>query len=172
MKIKHIVRQNHVLACLTICAVVSGCASVSRGMGKITANKYAEARSGTVWVVPPPQLEPPRSGEKNVYISYRNISDAQQIQLLDSITQPFFLGAGLFQIAFGMGQVALRLKPAFPAGRQLFQHIMMCGRTVKKGDMGGHIQQAAPFKLALNFNKHVANLSQQGGRHRHVIDAG
>jgi hypothetical protein len=64
-------------------AMLSGCASVSRGMGKMTSNKYAEARSGTVWVVPPPQLEPPRASEKNVYISYRNISDAQDIQLLD-----------------------------------------------------------------------------------------
>lgn len=64
-------------------AVVSGCATVGRGMGKLTANKYAEARSGTVWVVPPPQLEPPRASDKNVYISFRNISDAQDIQLLD-----------------------------------------------------------------------------------------
>lgn len=66
-------------------AMVAGCASVSRGMGKLTANKYAEARSGTVWVVPPPQLEPASSDEKTVYISYRNISDAQQIQLLDML---------------------------------------------------------------------------------------
>lgn len=72
-----------VVVAIASAAVVSGCASVSRGMGKITANKYAEARSGTVWVVPPPQLEPPRASEKNVYISYRNISDAQDIQLLD-----------------------------------------------------------------------------------------
>ncbi|XOZ33115.1 complement resistance protein TraT [Halomonadaceae bacterium KBTZ08] len=43
----------------------------------MTANKFAEPRSGTVWVVPPPQLEPPRADERTVYISYRNISDAQ-----------------------------------------------------------------------------------------------
>ncbi|MEL7482979.1 MAG: hypothetical protein AAFN41_01370, partial [Planctomycetota bacterium] len=47
----------------------SGCTAVSRGMGKITANKYADARSGTVWVVPPPQLEPPAPDDKSVYIS-------------------------------------------------------------------------------------------------------
>lgn len=72
-----------VIVAIASAAVFSGCATVSRGMGKMTSNKYAEARSGTVWVVPPPQLEPPRSDEKNVYISYRNISDAQDIQLLD-----------------------------------------------------------------------------------------
>jgi len=53
-----------------------GCTTVSRQLGTITDNKFAEARSGTVWVVPPPQLEPPKSDERNVYISYRNISDA------------------------------------------------------------------------------------------------
>ena len=29
----------------------SGCTTVSRGLGKITANKYAKPRSGTVWTV-------------------------------------------------------------------------------------------------------------------------
>lgn len=66
-------------------AIASGCASVSRNIGGITSNKYADPRSGTVWVVPPPQLEPPRSGEKSVYISFRNLSDAQDIQLLDDL---------------------------------------------------------------------------------------
>lgn len=70
-------------AMLLFAAIVmaSGCTSVSRGLGSITANKYADARSGTVWVVPPPQLEPPASSDRNVYISYRNISDSD-IQLL------------------------------------------------------------------------------------------
>lgn len=57
--------------------LVAGCTSVSRQLGSITANKYADARSGTTWVVPPPQLEPPIESERTVYISYRNISDAQ-----------------------------------------------------------------------------------------------
>lgn len=61
--------------------MLAGCASVSRGLGTITSNKYAEPRSGTIWVVAPPQLEPV-SGERTVYISYRNISDAQDIDLL------------------------------------------------------------------------------------------
>ena len=61
---------------LVIFSMLSGCTSVSRQLGSITANKYAEPRSGTVWVVPPPQLEPPRLDERTVYISYRNISDA------------------------------------------------------------------------------------------------
>ncbi|QHS10609.1 complement resistance protein TraT [Sinimarinibacterium sp. NLF-5-8] len=66
---------------MTAAAMVSGCAAVSRGVGTITSNKYAEARSGTVWAVAPPQLEP-LGGERTVYISYRNISDAQDIDLL------------------------------------------------------------------------------------------
>lgn len=65
--------------------VTSGCTTVSRSLGKLTDNKYAEPRSGTVWVVPPPQLEPPRPEDKTVYISFRNISDAQSIQLRDEL---------------------------------------------------------------------------------------
>jgi len=62
---------------LIICSfLLISCTEVSRKMGSLTANKYAEPRSGTVWVVPPPQLEPPRSDERTVYISYRNISDS------------------------------------------------------------------------------------------------
>jgi hypothetical protein len=67
-------RLNAVL--ILIVAFAVGCTSVSRGLGSVTANKYAEPRSGTVWVVPPPQLEPPSPDERNVYISYRNISDS------------------------------------------------------------------------------------------------
>lgn len=59
-----------------------GCTQVSRKLGDMTDNKYAKPRSGTVWVVPPPNLEPPASANKTVYISYRNISDAD-IELLD-----------------------------------------------------------------------------------------
>ena len=72
-------------ALIVAVAFVAGCTSVSRGLGKITANKYAEPRSGTVWVVPPPQLEPPRPDDKNVYISFRNISDAQSVDLTDEL---------------------------------------------------------------------------------------
>lgn len=63
-----------------------GCTSVSRKLGSMTDNKYADPRSGTVWVVPPPQLEPPSSNDRTVYISYRNISDADidLIELLKS----------------------------------------------------------------------------------------
>ncbi len=70
---------------ITVVAFVASCTSVSRGLGKITANKYAEPRSGTVWVVPPPQLEPPQPDNKNVYISFRNISDAQSVDLTDEL---------------------------------------------------------------------------------------
>jgi hypothetical protein len=69
---------NFRFAIVLLAAVVmaAGCTSVSRQLGSITANKYAEPRSGTVWVVPPPQLEPPAAADRTVYISYRNISDS------------------------------------------------------------------------------------------------
>jgi hypothetical protein len=62
-------------AALIALTTAQGCTAVSRGIGKITANKYAEPRDGTIWIVPPPQLEPPAPENKTVYISYRNISD-------------------------------------------------------------------------------------------------
>ncbi len=55
---------------------VSACTDVSRGLGKITANKFAEPRSGTNWVTAPPQLDPPATADRTVYISFRNLSDA------------------------------------------------------------------------------------------------
>lgn len=61
---------------MLIMAVVSGCTTMSRQLGSLTDNKYAEPRSGTVWVVPPPQLAPPAADSRTVYISYRNISDS------------------------------------------------------------------------------------------------
>jgi len=67
-----------------VVSLVSGCTAVSRGIGKLTDNKFAEPRSGTLWVVAPPQLEPPSQANKNVYISYRNISDSD-IELLDEM---------------------------------------------------------------------------------------
>lgn len=63
-----------------------GCTQVSRQMGSITDNKYAKARSGTTWVVPPPQLEPPSDADRTVFISYRNISDAD-IDLRDLLRE-------------------------------------------------------------------------------------
>jgi len=74
-----------IVALISTVAFAAGCTSVSRGIGKVTANKYAEPRSGTVWAVPPPQLEPPRPEDKNVYISFRNISDAQSVDLTDEL---------------------------------------------------------------------------------------
>lgn len=77
---------KHSLVALIAVALMSGCTTMSRGIGKLTANKFAEPRSGTTWVVPPPQLEPPRQDERTVYISYRNISDAQ-LQLRPLLVQ-------------------------------------------------------------------------------------
>lgn len=75
-------RQLFVIA--IVASMVTGCTAVSRNLGKLTDNKYAEPRSGSVWVVAPPQLEPPSQANKNVYISYRNISDAD-IELANEI---------------------------------------------------------------------------------------
>lgn len=57
-------------------AAQSGCTGAARTLGSMTANKYADPQSGTVWIVPPPQLEPPAPDKKTAYISFRNISDA------------------------------------------------------------------------------------------------
>lgn len=79
-------RKIWLIALLAIAMVsLNACTSVSRGLGQITANKYAEPRSGTVWVVPPPQLDPPSADDRTVYISFRNISDAQSVQLTDEL---------------------------------------------------------------------------------------
>lgn len=64
----------------------TSCTQVSRSLGKLTDNKYAEPRSGSVWAVAPPQLEPVAQSKKNVYISFRNISDAD-IDLTDILKQ-------------------------------------------------------------------------------------
>jgi len=65
-----------VLLAASLGVAVSGCTQMSRSLGKLTANKYAEPRSGSLWVVPPPQLEPVAQNKKSVYVSFRNISDA------------------------------------------------------------------------------------------------
>ncbi|MBC7193377.1 complement resistance protein TraT [Marinobacter sp.] len=65
-----------------VMTLMAGCTSMSRQIGSLTDNKYAEPRSGTVWVVPPPQLAPPAANARTVYISYRNISDSD-IDLLE-----------------------------------------------------------------------------------------
>lgn len=81
MEATHVLR---LVVAVSTAVTVSACATVSRGIGSITENKYAEARSGTVWAVEPPQLEPV-GGSRTVYISYRNISDAQDLDLLQTL---------------------------------------------------------------------------------------
>ncbi|MDT8281722.1 MAG: complement resistance protein TraT [Gammaproteobacteria bacterium] len=75
-----------ILLFITIGITTTGCTEVSRGLGKLTDNKYAEPRSGSVWAVPPPQLEPVSQNRKNVYISFRNISDSD-IDLTSQLKQ-------------------------------------------------------------------------------------
>jgi hypothetical protein len=59
------------------------CTSVSRGLGSVTANKFASARDGSVWVVPVPELEPRVAQDKTVFIDFRNQSDADDFDLRD-----------------------------------------------------------------------------------------
>ncbi|WP_281300659.1 MULTISPECIES: complement resistance protein TraT [unclassified Iodidimonas] len=69
---------------VTLLGVTAACTDVSRGLGKLTANKFADPRSGTNWVIAPPQLDPPRVADKTVYISFRNLSDAD-VNLLNEL---------------------------------------------------------------------------------------
>lgn len=62
-------------------SALTGCTTVSRGLGSITANKYASPRAGSNWIVPPPQLEPVASNQRTAYVSFQNISDATAIDL-------------------------------------------------------------------------------------------
>lgn len=59
---------------VTTAGTLTACTAASRGLGKLTANKYASARGGLHWPVLPPQLEPPRAESKTVYISYVDMS--------------------------------------------------------------------------------------------------
>lgn len=79
-------RLKRLVVIVAVASLIAGCTGISRGLGKLTDNKYAEARSGSIWVVAPPQLEPPPPADKNVYISYRNISDAD-IELGEQIKE-------------------------------------------------------------------------------------
>jgi len=62
-------------------ASLTNCTSVSRGLANLTDNKYGKARSGSKWIIAPPQLEPLSQEQKTVYISFKNISDAASINL-------------------------------------------------------------------------------------------
>lgn len=59
---------------LATAGTLTACTAAARGLGKITANKYASPRGGLHWPVLPPQLEPPRPENKTVYISYVDMS--------------------------------------------------------------------------------------------------
>lgn len=64
----------------------TGCTQMSRSIGGLLDDKFAEPRSGSVWAIPPPQLEPVAQNRKKVYVSFRNISDAD-IDLTDILKQ-------------------------------------------------------------------------------------
>ncbi|MEO1007694.1 MAG: complement resistance protein TraT [Planctomycetota bacterium] len=70
-----------VVALAAVAAALPACTTVSRGIGNLTANKYAKPRSGTEWVIAPPQLDPPASDARTIYISHRNLSDLQDLEI-------------------------------------------------------------------------------------------
>lgn len=80
-------KQFTLIGLIAALVIATGCTTVSRGVGKMTFNKYADPRSGTVWVIPPPDLAPPSPGQRNIYVSYRNISDAPEIDLTGPLRQ-------------------------------------------------------------------------------------
>lgn len=59
----------------------TGCRSVAGVLG----DDDAEARSGSVWNVPAPFLEPPPAENRTVYVSWRNMSDASEINLTQDL---------------------------------------------------------------------------------------
>lgn len=72
-----------VVSALLLAGTMGSCTSVSRGLGSLTANKFAEPRHGSVWVVPVPDLEPRTDENKTVFIDFKNQSDAQDFDLRD-----------------------------------------------------------------------------------------
>lgn len=80
-------RNIFVASILLVVLVISACTPVSRGIGTITANKYAALRSGSLWVVAPPELEPLSATQKTVYVSYRDLSDTGMADLTSIVEQ-------------------------------------------------------------------------------------
>ncbi len=70
------------MAC-SLVAVSSGC----RAMGGLMGSKDAQVRSGTVWNVPAPEIPPPAPEKRTAYVSVRNISDADTIELRDEVRE-------------------------------------------------------------------------------------
>lgn len=70
------------LALLATAVAVSGC---GRSLGSMVGSKDAEARSGIVWNVPAPFLEPQPASNRTVYVRWRNISGTTGVNLQQDI---------------------------------------------------------------------------------------
>jgi hypothetical protein len=90
-KNKGLARTSYViLACALAWASVgslAGCATVGRGMGGALGNKYAAPDAGITWNLPAPDLEPPSESKKTVYLTIRNISDAEGFDIKGPLQQ-------------------------------------------------------------------------------------
>lgn len=62
---------------LTVAVLAGGLVSTGcRSVGGLAGSRDAEARSGTVWNLPAPDLPPLRPDQRTAFVSVRNISDA------------------------------------------------------------------------------------------------
>ena len=62
------------LGALTLIAMALAVTGCGRQLGSMVGSKDAEARSGVVWNVPAPFLEPQPPSNRTVYVRWRNIS--------------------------------------------------------------------------------------------------
>jgi hypothetical protein len=79
-----------ILACALAWASLgslAGCSQVGRGMGGALGNKYAAPDAGITWNLPAPDLEPPSDSKKTVYLTIRNISDAEAFDIKGALQQ-------------------------------------------------------------------------------------
>ena len=74
-----------VAACCVAALCSTGCTVVGRGLGSVTASKYAKPEAGITWNVPAPELDPSVSGDRTVFLSVRNISSAPDIDIRDQM---------------------------------------------------------------------------------------
>ncbi len=72
---------DHIGVAMLLAGFVAVASSGCRSVGGLLGSKDAEARSGTVWNVPAPDIPPPAPAKRTAYVSVRNMSDAEQIDI-------------------------------------------------------------------------------------------
>ncbi len=87
MKTQPVAMVGVVLALGSMLLGSSGCTAVGRGMGSMTASKYARPEAGFTWNIPAPELDPPPANRRTVFLSVRNISAAPEIDINGPLRQ-------------------------------------------------------------------------------------